>query len=397
MDLRRSVPLALALSALAPGCNPYHNQSGGFLAGSVDPAMFPAPYQGQGFTQNAAPGTFIPAAANYNGGAVAFFMFPVSGDMPITTLAPGQLLTATSDPNAMPGNQPPSFAAPLAYVLDPQEPATPGMPTAMSSPYPAKQQCTPPMNYVYDERTDAFRLDEQGAVFTALPDTTGLDPGLVGEGLGYSPIVSEVVVNSHGEPCQDIKSAEQVVQRSDVTLPMPLVPPAPGTNNPPSGTPDGNFLGWAIIDPSADVISPDALFGGDEHNPNTGLGPQKFGWFDHYLLAYLDGGYIPTTTGPVPDPNTGMPVQTTQLVAQTLLVPTEITNNLGAVVSNDAPGSGFDIMQFARGVDAQYSPICHVLFFTPPDPTNPPTSFQDVTAAMLQPDMGQYISCLQVQ
>ncbi len=396
MDLRRSVPLALALSALVPGCNPYHNRSGGFLAGSVDPVNFPAPYQGQGFTHNVAPGTFVPAAASYNGNTIAFFSFPVSGTMPITTLAPGQLLTATNDPNAMPGNQPPSFAAPVAYVFDPQAPATAGMPTASTSPYPAMQKCTPPANYVYDERTDAFRLDEQGSVFTALPDNTGMDPGLIGEGLIYSPIISEVIVQSNGEPCQDIKSSDQVVARNDVTLPGGLNPPSPGTDNPPSGKPDGNFISWAIIDPSADVLLPSALFGGNQHNPNTGLGPQKWGWFDHYLLAYIDGGYVPTVTMPVMDMK-GNPVQTTQLVAQTLLVPTAIPDGMGGSMPNMAPGSGFDIMQFARGVDAGYSPICHILFFTPADPTNPPTSFQDVTAAMLQPDTNQFISCLQVQ
>lgn len=362
MDLRRSVPLAFAFSAVLPACNPYHNRGGEYLAGSVDPVKFAKPYQGAGYSKGAAFGTFMPIAANYKGGLVAYYSFPFG------TIPAGTPFTASdTDPNA-------SFPAPLAYAFDPTPP---------TNPFPAKPACKVADGYVYDERRDGYRLDEQGNIMTDLPN----DPA-------YLPIVSEVAVKSAGEPCQDVKSAESVTQRSDVTIPSGIMPPPVNTTQFPTGKPDGNFLAWAIIDPSADVFLASAALGGNTHDANTGLGSQRWGWFDHFLLAYLDGGYIPTLTHPVGGMMGNPDTQVTELQTQILYVPDTVS--VGGMMMPGTQGMGFDIMQFKRD-EPGYSPICHVIMFTPTDPTMLPTSFTDVTAANIKTDNSLYIACLQVK
>ncbi|HZS38794.1 MAG TPA: hypothetical protein VFF06_18305 [Polyangia bacterium] len=372
MDLRRSVPFALAVSALVPACNPYHNRGGEFLAGSVDPNKFPAAFQGPGYTKGQGFGSFAPVAAN--GGRLAYYSFPFN-QMAGGPIAPGTLLTASdSDMTA-------TFLAPLAYVFDPSPP---------TSPFPAKPACVVPPNYVFDERRDAYRLDEQGAIFTELPDLTGQISSL--SGAAYAPIVSEITVKSAGEPCNDPKSAETLVSRTDVMFPNGLNPAPVGQNTFPFGKLDAppNFLAWAIIDPSAEVLNPDGTL-----NPTTGLGPQKWGWFDHFLLAYIDGGYIPTMMHTVPGMNGAPDTQVTELVPQIMYVPDTIPDGMGGVMPG-TPGAGNDILQFAR-TDAGYSPLCHIIMYTPTDPTMLETEFSQVTAAEVKTDNNQYIACLQVQ
>jgi hypothetical protein len=379
METRRTYLLVLAVTALLPACNPYHNRDGEYYAGSVDPVNFNAAYQGTGYTKGSSFGTFTPAAANYKGGLLAYYSFPfVNG-------AVGVPLTASSiDVTGAPVNPMASFIAPLAYVFDPQP---------VTNPFPTKQKCVAPPNYTYDERTDGYRLDEQGNVFTDLPDDL---KGYFGGKANYLPLVSEVVAQSNSEPCQGVKSAETIVSHTDVTLPGGLQQPVVASpNNFAVGKTDGNFLMWAVVDPSADVLLPDAVLGGNSHNPNTGLGPQRWGWFDHFLLAYLDGGYIPTNTHTVPG-MMGMPDMTiTEMVPQIMYVPNAVPDGMGGVTAG-TPGMGFDVMQFQRG-DAGYSPLCHVLFFAPVDPMNLPTSFDQVDMTTVQPDTGTFIACIQVK
>ena len=51
-------------------------------------------------------------------------------------------------------------------------------------------------------------------------------------------------------------------------------------------------MAWLIIDPAAAVYKFT-----DDPQRLRGLELQKWGWFNRYLLAYLDGGYIPTMPG----------------------------------------------------------------------------------------------------
>jgi hypothetical protein len=120
--------------------------------------------------------------------------------------------------------------------------ATPAVPPA----YVFDHRCAAPAGYAYDARRDGFRLDEQGTIFTALPSDA------------YAPLVGEVAVVSNGEACQSKKSLASL-RASDVIVPSP----------------DGTLLALAIVD------------------PNYATGRERLGWYEHYLVTYLDGGELP--------------------------------------------------------------------------------------------------------
>ena len=247
--------LSLATCAWALGaCNPYDRYTGDSNAGAVDPVKFPKAYLGTGGDAKApGQGVMDPIPATAGGTATAYYTFPFTG---------ADLSLATDGVNS----------AALVYDFD-----TDGT-----------THCVAPDNYVFDQQRDAVRFDQQGSIFTKLPDAAD-----------YQPAVAEVTVHSNGLPCQDVKSADKLVDRSDVSL--TLVPPA--NPNLPSaaatGKPNGKYYARPVIDPSIDVHGPVGYFGLDDMgNPlvvdrNTGLGPQKWGWYQRYLLAYLDGGEIP--------------------------------------------------------------------------------------------------------
>jgi hypothetical protein len=191
---------------------------------------------------------------------------------------------------------------------------------------------------------------QQGDIFTLVPD-----------GPDYVPIVAEVPVTSHGETCDAIKSEATLLTRTDVTV----------------GNADGVYRLAPILDPrAATVILPPGY---------TGPGvPIQQGWFDRYQLAYIDGPAVPLIS-----------VATkTEILAQILYVPDEVPDGMGGL----APGtvdSGFAIFQFSK-TSTGYSPICHVLHFTPTDPSNLPTSFAGVSPQQVDPDQGEYIICMQL-
>jgi len=344
--------LVLVTAAGAAACNPYE-RSGEYYAGPVDPKDFPRVYRGVGATANSF-GVFEPSPAFVRGEMVGYFAFPVpAGVKPLT------IRTAAKAP-------------PVAYVFDPGD----------VSPFPTPAKCKPPANYTYDAQRDFVRFDEQGSVFSTLP-TRSLDAVTMAEKFTYVPVVAEVKVTSNGEPCQDAKSAANVVARPDVTVMV-----KPGTS-PPQPVPSGRYLAWAVIDPVADVF-----FLGGAQNPQTFLGPQKWGWFNHYLLAYLDGGFIPTTEVTVPGQNGAADTQETRATEQVLYVPdTVVDPATGMAAPNTAPGSGFDVLDFKRS-DAGYSPICHLKLFTPADPMNPPRDATAIPAATVVDTM-TYLYCLQ--
>jgi hypothetical protein len=312
---------------------------GEYNAGAVNPVAFPASYLGAGGDPKFAGGVFTPLTAYVDGAAVSYYLFPAGS---------GQ--AKADNPRAVA-----AVPAPLAYVFDP--PAT-GTAALVGS-----EQCIPPKGYVYDQQRDAVHYDQQGQLFTALPKSAA-----------YTPVVAEVAVRTLGLPCQSIKTTDTVVTSSRVevaTKPPAVVTP----DSKPVGVPDGRYLAWAIIDPSAKVLPLD---------PATGLGPQSYGWYQHFLVVYLDGGYIPTTA------------DGSELVAQTLYVPAVLwgTDDAGAavLVPNSEPGSGLDLLEARRG-DAGYSPFCRISLYQPPFPGVP----------MRNPDPSQttatdrYVYCLQTR
>jgi hypothetical protein len=365
MDLRRTLPLVLIVSA---GCNPYANHSGDYWAGSVDPIKFPAEYRGVGFAKNTSFGQISGVFAQVDGVETEYFAFP------LVDVAPGDPLTiGPPDPSPTAMVQP-TFAAPRAFVFDP-------MPEV--SPFPTAPKCVVPKGYQRDAQRDAFPLDEQGPVFTALPDNTGI----VG-GIPYLPLISQVTATSNGENCNDVHSEEGVVANAKVTTKSQPAPAGSLATNP-TGVPDAppHFVAWAVIDPSACVSDIPQDQGGCIPGFDSGVTVQKIGWFDHLLLAYIDGGYVPFT--PMSD-------GTNVIISQNLYVPdTIIDPDTMMPVPNTAEGSPNDILEHARG-DAGYSPICHVLFFTPADPTLPETSASQIDMSTIQ-DAGHYIACLQAQ
>lgn len=350
---------------LLSGCNPYRRWTGEFNAGPVDVSKFPAAYLGAGGDARRAGGVFAPSPAFVDDKPIAYYPFPFS---------PAQLMA--DDPLALTvDGAPAAFATPPAYVFDPDA----------SSPFPASPRCQAPAGYVYDEQRDGIRQDEQGNLFTALPADAS-----------YVPLVAEVPVQSNGERCQSIKSLETLVKSKRVSL--PLAPPARGgaPDALPSGVPDGKIVAWALVDPSAEVDLPDGTLDSTTH-----LGPQKFGWFEHYLTQYIDGGYVPTTTRMVPAQMDTPAMTITDLATQTLFVPTLVpgTDANGAPVAVPTmgqPGSKYDVLQAARGTSG-YSPVCRVMTFVPADPLNPPTSVAAIDMATAMPAPTPFIYCLQVE
>lgn len=338
-----------ALCSLGSACNVYDRHTGEFNAGAVDPAKFPAAYLGLGGKGNMpGSGAFVPALAKVKGKDVSYYAFP---------LPPVQ--ADAEDPLDVEG-----VAPPLGYVFDP----------TATGPIPTKAGCQAPDRYMYDPQKDAVRLDEQGSIFTLLPDADG-----------YAPLVAQVPVTSAGALCQDIKSEETLLKRSDVNVPK-VPPPSELPDGKPAGKPDGKLLAWAIIDPAARVLAP----GESPDDPGaTGLGLQRFGWYDHFLLAYLDGGYAPTATV----------MGKQKLVTQKLYYPAQVLDD-GAMDPRDAkPGEGFDVLEAARG-EAGYSPICEARAYAMVDMDMKPvvvSDVKDIDPMSIDEDNVQYFYCLQVR
>lgn len=355
--------LGLALFAptlLGLGCNPYERHSGEYLAGAVDPVKFPAAYLGKdGDGKRPGAGTFQYVSARVRDTAISYYPLPFSGAQ-----------AASDDPLDL------GAELPLAYVFDPQ----PGPDGAAAD----SARCDKPDGYVYDvlhRREEAYRLDRQGNVFTRLPEDS--DPAGSSD---YLPVVSEVVVESKGNRCQDAKSEASLVTRTDVTLSLSR-PEGGAPDALPVARPSGRLLAMAIIDPAADVRYADPA---KPHDPTTLLGPQRWGFYAQYLLAYLDGGYIPQQIVYGPK----APAGARRMVAQDLYYPSKhVKGPMGAVVDGEL-GEGFDLLQFRRGDDG-YSPVCRVLAFAPKDPKNPERLIANIDPATVT-DTGRYIYCLQL-
>ena len=347
MSLRRT--LLLAAVAGLPACNPYQNFDGEYYAGPIDPTNFAAPYVGTlPGTADQSGGEIDPMMATINGKSAAYYLFPFgSAEGTAESMDPLDVSVAGD-----------------AYVFDPTQ----------TSAFPSPGKCKAPDHYVFDQRTEAYRHDEQGTIFTVLPSSDG-----------YVPVVNEIPVASNGEACQSILSKAAVTsKRSDITV----------------GKADGKLLAFAVVDPGANVVGPD--FG------LPGLGPIHQGFYNHYLLAFIDGGYIPTVD--VPEDMANMIPAHTDYKTQRIFFPTSIpvtTTDMTTMMDVTKPGpgmlgAGFDILEAARG-DANYSPVCEVWSYDPDVDQNmipvPEVSIGDLTATEMASAMstGTFVYCFQVE
>ena len=313
------------------------------LLGAVDASQFPVAYRGAGVhVGSTTGGGLIDASTAFaHGQMVAYYRFAFPG----SDLNVDDLLPTFDGPDPA-----------LAYVFDPAPP----------SPYPKMPACmvTP------DQPGEGFRRSQQGAIFTRLPSAPD-----------YLPLVQEVTVTSNGEPCQAIKSEAGVIANDQS---VELVDLASGVT-PKRGNADGRYLAWAIIDPLAHLADVNGNF-----DSIAALTAYKVGFSDQRMLAYVDGGYAPTTAGA----NDGNGGGALLLVAQDLYYPTTLPPaQAGGMTRAGSPGMGHDVLQFARG-DTGYSPICHLIAFTPADPNNLPTNAEAILPSQLGQDTGVYVFCL---
>ncbi|WP_257462527.1 hypothetical protein [Archangium lipolyticum] len=348
---RMVLPLSLALMGLS-GCNVYDRWSGKeFNAGPIDVTNFPADYLGvDGNRQIAGLGTFQAKLASAGEQRVEYFLF----QLPTTQRSASGLAGAlTLRTGAKAG-----IATPSAYVFD---------------------SCKAPAGYTFDLERDGINMGEQGVVFTRLPTATyalGATPTY-----SYVPIVSKVQVTSNGVDCQKLKSEEAVVASREVTV--PLTAPVNGKM---VGIPDSTYHAYAIIDPGAAVYHAEDLITEDEEPlPLTGIGVQKWGWYNQYLLAYIDGGQVPTRST-----TDDKGVETVSIATQKLYYPVSKT-----------VGSGFDVLEAARGQPG-YSPVCKVYTYDPGAATTLPTSTAEIErdyAGTIKAvtGAGTYVYCLQAE
>jgi hypothetical protein len=164
-----------------------------------------------------------------------------------------------------------------------------------------------------------------------------------------------------------------------------------------AGTPDGQFLAFAIIDPGAAVYdytqNPIVNGVGPPASPptdggTTGLGLQHWGWYGQYLVSYLNGGYIPMSGD--------------NIVPQNLYYPTYTYTDGGEGALSGAIGQGLDVLDAVPG-QAAYSPVCQVLTFNAGAVANEgalPTSASTIAssfASSITPGTPPFIFCLQLQ
>jgi hypothetical protein len=320
---RMVVPLSLALMGLS-GCNPYERWDGDeFNAGPVDAQSFPPEYLGTGANrQRAGSGSFTARRAYVAGAATEHFIFSFSS---------AQRGALAADPLVVSG-----LPTPNAYVFD--------------------NGCKAPEGYSFDPVRDAVDYSQQGVIFSRLPSTTytpGAEPTWT-----YVPLVARVPVTSQGETCQTIKSEPALVKRAGKEVGVPLTAPAPATGKQ-VGVSDGTLLAHAIIEPGASVFKV-----GQTSSNSTGVGPQKWGWYNQYLLAYLDGGVVPTVTTNEEVENDAGELETVpvkRLVTQTLYYPrSQVT--VGTANRSVTVGQGYDVLAARRG-ETGYSPVCEVLTY----------------------------------
>ncbi len=343
--------LALLAATAAGGCNPYNQRSGEFSAGAVDPVSFPPAYVGTGGDRTRpGRGSFTELRAYAGGTPIGYYSFPFSTtQLPAMPSATNPVFPLRILDGGMPYAKVPT---PTTYVFDPSQP------------------CTPPAGYTYDPYRDEVHYDQQGPIFTALPTATYTAGSLAT--WSYVPVVAESMVRAPGVTCQGIKSLE-TLQASAAGV----------------GAPDGNYLAYAIIDVAAPVYRV-----GETAATSSGFGVQKLGWYNHYIVGYLDGGPVPTA----PDP---MDMTKTNMVTQKLYYPRSMVIKPSGTFTGGI-GFGYDVVEHARG-DAGYSPVCQVFTYdtgmaTPVDQLpQDATTINAMYGSTIKPATVPYVFCLQVQ
>jgi hypothetical protein len=361
----RSIGLApgrgLWLLALASACNPYHNRSGEFSAGPADPLNYPPPSLGAGGDRTkAGKGSFTEVKAYAASVPIGYFAFAFASAVGPTQKGVDPLRLIDD------GMVYPQVPTPRAYTFDPSQ----------NSPYPATPTCVAPNDYVYDAQRDELRYDDQGSIFTALPTATYVAGAL--PTWSYEPVVAEVPVTTSGMGCQSVTTEAGV-----------LASPAASVADP-----DGKYLAWAIIDTGAAVYRV-----GQSIASSSGVTVQRYGWFEHFIVAYLDGGYIPTESGT----GDGHPV--VRMKTQKLYYPRSMVTTMVkgmAVTATGAIGQGYDVLESAR-TDVGYSPVCAVFTYDvgatvassqlPRDAQTIETTY----GATLQAATTPYVYCLQAE
>lgn len=372
-----SLIIGLMAAAVAAGaCDPYerYGKNGDHL-GPVDPVNFPPANLGTGGDRlRAGRGSFSEIRAFAGGMEIGYFTFAV----PASAVDPTLLLDGTA----------------------PVQPVPAG--------YRMSEGCTPPPGYVWNDATSPItedhRKDQHGSVLSALPRVT-YTPGVV-PASSYVPVVAEVPVNVSGRPCQVFKSEKQILGKlaEEMGKKEPLLPTDLMRS--------GKYFAWLVIDPAAAVYK----LGESARNGDPGLGLQKWGWFNRYLAAYLDGGEIPTRQETVMDGMPPMPRMETRMVTQRLFYPRSPVIGMNAmgmpVMAPGARGAGYDVLAAARGTPG-YSPLCEVFTYhagaakapadLPKDVAtieamfNPMPNPMDPTVEPIRPAMPRFVYCLQVR
>ncbi len=336
-------------------CGVYPQWDGIYNAGPVDPIDFPPPYLGVGGNRaRPALGTFTAVAGVAGGRSLGYFAFPFStaalpsGSGP----KPDPLAIAI---NGLPN---PAVPVPVVEVFDG---------TIGERPFPLRPVCVPELYYSYDPRRDDMHYDEQSPIFATLP-TASYSPTRLPT-WSYAPIVAEKRYTNDGQ-CQRFRAVED---------------PSPVEG-------DGYYLAWAIIDPGAAVYDV-----GQSRSNSTGIGLQRFAWYDHYIVAFLEGGYIPTQLDAASD---GTPVL--HMVPQKIYFPRSQVLDSKGMPKSAGLGQGYDVLEAKRGRDDNYSPVCQAFSYDTTDPLPPeelPQDANDVVARFggtLQPANPPYFFCLQV-
>jgi hypothetical protein len=357
---RLAVLVSLVACSLASACDPYLRYAkDDDSLGPVDPVNFPPGNLGaSGNRMRAGVGSFTETTAYVGGAPVGYFPYAFPAPSP----ASADLLRLIEDGKPYAS----ALATPTAYAFD--------------------AGCTAPGGYTFDPKNDEVRFDQQGNVFTTLPSATYTAGVMVTS--RYVPIVSEAPAHASGLPCQKLKSEDALAAQLG------------GKDNLPAN--DGKYMAWLVIDPAAAVYTREDPKG---TKPPQGLTVQSWGWYKRYLLAYIDGGLIPTMEADVNDGTMAMPMMkhVVRMATQKLYYPrSQIISMTGGMttMAAGARGAGYDVLQFKR-TDPGYTPVCEINTYDAGMPLAPgdlPKDAMTIEAnfgTTLMPGAARYVFCLQ--
>jgi hypothetical protein len=368
----RNVAIAASLSIATIACervqgwapNPYEDLADETVSlGAVDPLTFPAANLGTGGDRmRPGLGALSEIKAFSGGQEIGYFRYAVNtpaGRDPLRVLDNGAAYAGV--------------ATPSVYAFDP----------SADKPVPDTNPCQKPAGYSYNPQRDAVHFDQQGNVFTALPTAT-YTAGLASS-TQYIPVVAEIAMVSSNVPCQKLKSEKAILD---------------GLGSKPERS--GKYLAWLLIDPAAAVFPKEDPMGLEDA---AGIGLQRWGWYQRYLVAYLDGGYIPTAETEIMEGPMGMQVtkKVVRMRTQRIFVPRSPVMN-GMTMAAAALGEGYDVIAAKRGSN-DYSPLCEVFTYDTVTPMPPAMLPKDSATieAMFGPVMPataplpRYVYCLQVR